>query len=157
MLLVPCITRRSSCDEPSEYTQSVTGHGKQQSTVPSAVGTGAQKRPCRSGCMSASRGEHSRLFGRHLHPSVLGKFDNCKKGALQSPRAMVMFAIAYKALGDLVPKYSGCLVAVCMFWSDIHQWLLIWHQDIVYSPGLDVMHLAISCLRQSKLVLGPRE
>ena len=101
-------------------------------------------------------GEHSRLFGRHLHPSVPGKFDNCKKGAVQSPRAMVMFAIAYKALGDLVPKYSGSLVAVCMFLPDIHQWLLILHQDIVYSPGLDFMHLAISCLRQSKLVLGPR-
>lgn len=37
--------------------------------------------------------EHSGFSKRHLHPSVLGKLDSCKKGALQSPRATVMFAI----------------------------------------------------------------
>lgn len=43
-----------SCHAPSEYTQSVIGHGRQQSTVPSAEGTGTQKRPLRSECMSAT-------------------------------------------------------------------------------------------------------
>ena len=38
---------------PSEYTQSVMGHGRQQSTGPWAEGTGAQKRPLTSGCISA--------------------------------------------------------------------------------------------------------
>lgn len=37
--------------------------------------------------------EHSRFSKRHLHPTVLGKFDSCKKGAVQSPRATVKFAI----------------------------------------------------------------
>lgn len=35
-------------DSLSEYTQSVKGHGRQQSIVPSIEGTGAQNRPGRS-------------------------------------------------------------------------------------------------------------
>lgn len=35
-------------DSLSEYTQSVNGHGKQQSIVPWIEGTGAQSRPGRS-------------------------------------------------------------------------------------------------------------
>lgn len=41
---------------PSEYTQSVIGHGRQQSTVPSGEGTGAQNRPSISECMLARIG-----------------------------------------------------------------------------------------------------
>lgn len=43
---------QSTYHPPSEYTQSVIGHGRQQSIVPWAEGTGAQKRPSRSECMS---------------------------------------------------------------------------------------------------------
>lgn len=35
--------------------------------------------------------EHLRLSRRHLHPAVLGKLDSCKKGGVQSPRAVVKF------------------------------------------------------------------
>lgn len=51
---------------PSEYTQSVIGHGKQQSTVPSGVGTEAQNRPGRSADNSAGFERPSWIIGKFL-------------------------------------------------------------------------------------------
>lgn len=102
---LPCHAYQSSYHAPSEYTQSVIGHGRQQSTVPSAEGTGAQNRPSRSGTqVSEAIEEHSRFSESDLHPTVLGKFDSCKKGAVQSPRAVVMLAIGSRALAIFASK-----------------------------------------------------
>ena len=59
--------------------------------------------------------QYSRFSERHLHPAVLGKFDSCKKGAVQSPRVAVIFAIGLTALATFASIY----VAVYILRSDV--------------------------------------
>lgn len=49
--------------------------------------------------------EVSRVSKRYLQPAVLGKFDSCKKGAAQSPRAKVTFAMGYRTLAVSASNY----------------------------------------------------
>ena len=84
-----------------------------------------------------------RVSAKHLHPTVPGKFDNCKKGAVQGPRAKVTFAIGSEALADFMSKSSGNILAERKFGFDIHQRLLISYHDIAYVPSL--LYLNNSC------------
>ena len=62
--------------------------------------------------------EFQRFSERRLHPAVLGKFDSCKKGALQSPRATVEFAIGLRAFATFASKYST---------KDSQYFIITWH------------------------------
>ena len=70
-----------------------------------------------------------------------GKFDSCKKGALQSPRATVKFVIGYKVLAIFASRISG---SIRIFWSDVHQYVSVFHHDAAYAPNFNVLRFSVS-------------
>ncbi len=101
--------------------------------------------------------EYSRFSERHLHPAVLGNFDSCKKGAVQSPRATVIFAIGLRALATFASIYSGGLVAVCILRSDVQQRLSISYVHMAYIPNFKVLHPKVSSGGFEKAFVGLEE
>ncbi len=86
-----------------------------------------------------------------------GKFDSCKKGAVQSPRATVIFAIGLRALASFASIYSGGLVAVCILRSDVQHSLSIYYVHMAYIPNFNVLHPKVSSGGFGKAFVGLEE